>query len=85
MYGKLENGVLLLPPNPVVADGTQIFNPPASVLAALGYVPVVQTPQPEDGQVYDCRYELQNGQPVQVWTAAALPADAVLAVLTGEV
>lgn len=84
MYGKLNNGALIPAPNPVVQNGVQIFNPEPAIWAALGYLPVQQTAQPEDGRLYDCHFEEENGHLVQRWTEAAPTAEALLAVLTGE-
>lgn len=47
------------------------INDTAAVLAD-GYLPLAETPEPQDGKRYARRYEEQNGQIVAVWTEQPL-------------
>lgn len=46
MYGTLINGIPLPAPNPLHIDGAVIYNPPDSIYAAAGYLPIMETPRP---------------------------------------
>lgn len=46
-YAKLNEGELVLAPNPITVNGSRIGNPPASIYEAKGYKPVAYTDQPE--------------------------------------
>lgn len=48
MLGKIIDGVLTYPPNRIVLNGMQIFNPTDDQLIQVGYKTVTETPMPED-------------------------------------
>lgn len=81
-YGKLENGVLRCAVNPLNFGGFKTYNPPAKIFEAAGYLPVVETPCPEDSGYYVSGWEKQDGKIVQTWTKADPPAEEAAAVLT---
>lgn len=66
MYAKLENGVLKYAPKKVIYNGKIIFNPSEEILTSLGYMQIVKTECPYDGN-YTSTYEVKNGKIVQVW------------------
>ena len=74
MYATLLDGVVQPAPNPVTLDGMTIFNPPGTVLSALGYLPVAETAPPEQDEdnpiTYAASWVAQEGQIMQVWTLA---------------
>ena len=69
IYGKLTDVGLMQAPNPLRHNGRLIYNPSGATCAAAGYLPVVEIPAPEEGY-YTAHWEAQEGQIVQVWTAA---------------
>jgi len=75
-YGRLSNGVLIYAPNPMLHNGMRIYNPSSAVCEAEGYLPIVNTEMPADGEAYytSC-WEEQDAQIVQVWTETELPAE----------
>ena len=76
MYGKLENGDFIYPPNPARLNGKICYNPPVDILRELGYKLVLETPPPEaeEGKYYTSHYEEQDGNIVKVWTETEPPA-----------
>lgn len=60
MLGKITDGILTYPPNRIVLNGMQIFNPTNDQLIQVGYKPITETPMPEDpapdGQHYEAKY-----------------------------
>lgn len=82
-YAKInENGTLTFAPRCVIYDNKQLFNPPADVLAILGYKSMSDIPYPEqeDGQdecYYVNRYEERESEIVQIWEETAPPASTV--------
>ena len=67
MYGKIENGALVLAPKTLVAFGKVHYNPADSVCREMGYLPVVNTPCPDGGN-YTETWEEVDGKIVCVWT-----------------
>lgn len=70
MYAKLINNRLQIAPKRVQHNGGTVFNPPADVLLALGYLPVQYTDMPTDapsGQHYELHWEKNDTAIVQVW------------------
>ena len=51
MLGKIIDGVLTYPPNRIVLNGMQIFNPTEEQLLSVGYKPIVETDMPDDAPV----------------------------------
>ena len=48
MLGKIINGQLAYPPNRIVLNGMQIFNPTDDQLIQVGYKPITETDMPDD-------------------------------------
>lgn len=71
MLGKIINGQLTYPPNRIVLNGMQIFNPTEEQLMQAGYKPITETPMPEDpapeGQHYEAKYEDAGDTITQSW------------------
>lgn len=77
MYGSLINGAPLIAPNPLHINGAVVYNPPDSIYAAAGYLPIVETPCPDvpelDAAYYTPSWVEQDGQIVQVWAQTDPP------------
>lgn len=60
MLGKITDGKLTYPPNRIILNGMQIFNPTDEQLMQVGYKPITETPIPEEpapeGQHYEAVY-----------------------------
>lgn len=71
MLGKIINGILTYPPNRIVLDGMQIFNPTETQLMAAGYKTITETTFPEDpspdGQHYEAQYTDSGDTITQSW------------------
>ena len=71
MPGKIINGILTYPPNRIVLDGMQIFNPTDEQLMQVGYKTITETPMPEDpapeGQHYEAQYADSGDTITQSW------------------
>lgn len=67
MYGKIENGALVLAPRKIKIDGGICYNPDVKLLAEAGYLPVVNAPYPQDGCEYAETWEEKDGEIVCVW------------------
>lgn len=71
MLGKIINGQLTYPPNRIVLNGMQIFNPTDEQLMQVGYKPITETPMPEDpapeGQHYEAKYTDDGDTIMQTW------------------
>lgn len=80
MYGSLINGTPLPAPNPLHINGAVVYNPPESIYAKAGYLPIVETPVPgvseSDTEYYTPSWVEQDGQIVQVWTPTDPPEPA---------
>ena len=72
-YAKLKNGELIAAPNPLIGEGFKTYNPMEKLYRAAGYLPVEETPQPDDGGYYEPRWEQQGDKIVRVWEAAESP------------
>lgn len=72
-YGTLENGKLSIAPNPLFTNGTMVFNPPAEDYERNGYLPVIRTPYPADGNYCESTWKTIDGQIVRVWSEAEPP------------
>lgn len=71
MYAKLENNILKRAPDKVRYNGNIIFNPPNSVLAELGYLPITYTDMPTnivEGKHYESHWEQGETEITQVWS-----------------
>ena len=71
MLGKIIDGVLTYPPNRIVLNGMQIWNPTDDQLIQVGYKPITETPMPEDpapeGQHYEAQYADGETEITQSW------------------
>lgn len=71
MLGKIIDGVLTYPPNRIVLNGMQIFNPTDDQLIQVGYKPITETPIPEEpapeGQHYEAQYTDAGDTITQSW------------------
>lgn len=71
MLGKIIDGTLTYPPNRIILNGMQIFNPTDDQLIQVGYKPITETPMPEDpapeGQHYEAKYTDDGDTIMQSW------------------
>lgn len=79
MYAKLIDNTLYPAPAALTVAGRVHYHPSDALYEAQGYLPIVDTPQPEtaEGETikhYAARYEEQGGQIVKVWEEAETPA-----------
>lgn len=73
-YGKIENGALIYAPNKLIIDTEQVFNAPAETYKAQGYLPIVNTVQPEaEGYYFTPVYTEQNSKIVEGWEKHEIP------------
>lgn len=79
MLGKITDGILIYPPNRIVLDGMQIFNPTDDQLIQVGYKPITETPMPEDpapeGQHYEAKYTDDGDTIMQSWVLVDNPLE----------
>lgn len=77
MYGKLNDGNLTIAPRKLPGDGVVVYNPPAEMYLAQGWLPVEFTDAPEAPEGYYCEsdWQDQGDRIVQVWTLYPLPDD----------
>lgn len=76
MYAKLINNRLQTAPKQVQYNSNTVFNPPESILAELGYLPVTYTDMPVDAperKHYESGWEQTDTEIVQVWNLADDP------------
>ena len=77
MYGLLINGAPLPAPNPLHINGAVVYNPPESIYAKAGYLPIVETPVPDvfdsDTEYYTPSWVEQDRKIVQIWTQVDPP------------
>ena len=70
MLGKITDGILTYPPNRIVLNGMQIFNPTETQLISAEYKPIIETDMPGDapeGQHYEAQYTDGETQITQSW------------------
>lgn len=75
-YAKLINGAPVYAPNPIKHDGLWVGNPPAEVLEAEGYLPVVYTDPPGEapaGYEWTETWSEGDGNIVQGWVLVQIP------------
>ena len=72
-YAKLSAGALKYAPRTVTVGRTHYSPAPESWLAENGYLPVVETPYPDDGKYYAGSWAERDGQIVRVWTETEGP------------
>ena len=78
MYGKLINDTLVLAPDKLPGDGVVVYNPPAEMYLAQGWLPVVYTNPPGEppaGYQYVSGWEENDLAIVQTWEPVLLPDD----------
>ena len=74
-YGKLTEAGLLQAPNPLRHNGTKTYNPLEALYVAAGFLPVVDTPMPDDGAYSVSHWEEPDGQIVKVWEVTDPPVE----------
>lgn len=74
-YGKLTEAGLMQAPNPLRHNGAKTYNPIEALYVAAGFLPVVDTPMPDDGAYYVSHWEEHNGQIVKVWEITDPPVE----------
>ena len=72
-YAKLNGGALEYAPRAVTAGRTHYNPAPESWLAENGYLPVAETPYPDDGKYYAGSWQERDGQIARVWTETEPP------------
>lgn len=72
-YGKLTEAGLMQAPNPLRHNGAKTYNPFEALYVAAGFLPIVDTPMPDDGAYYASHWEEKDGQIVQVWEVTEPP------------
>ena len=72
-YGKLTEAGLMQAPNPLRHNGAKTYNPIEALYVAAGFLPVVDTPMPDDGAYYVSHWEEHDGQIVKVWEVTDPP------------
>lgn len=72
-YAKLNAGALEYAPRTVTVGRTHYNPAPAAWLAENGWLPVAETPYPQDGGYYTGSWQERDGQIVRVWTPAEPP------------
>ena len=89
-YAKLENGRVSYAPNPILHNGLWYGNPPAAVLEAEGYKPVIYTEPPEVDPGFVAVPEWEDTQTgiIRTWAIKPEPdeisEDRAWRILTGE-
>lgn len=84
MYGKLENGELIIAPNPIRLNlfvealgeerNFQVFNPRPEQYAQAGYLEVIEEPYPEEeGKYFVETYIEEDGKIVGKWVESEPP------------
>ena len=77
-YAKLDGDKLVCAPNKLIIGSEQVFNASEETYRANGYLPIVNTEQPEctDSFYYSPVYVEQNGKIVQQWEQHEIPNEA---------
>lgn len=93
-YAKLIDGKPVFAPNPILHNGLWYGNPPAEILRAEGYKPVVYTdpPEPEPGFIAVPHWEdtevMGDAVIAQIWIVEPEPdeisEDRAYRIITGE-
>ena len=84
MYGKIENGELIIAPNPIRLNlfvealgeerNFQVFNPRPEQYVQAGYLEVIEEPYPEEeGKYFIETYVEEDGKIVGKWVEADPP------------
>ena len=72
-YAKFVNNNLQYAPRTITIGQTHYNPTPETWLAENGYLPVVETPYPDDGKYYAGSWVEQDGQIVRTWTETEGP------------
>lgn len=81
MYAKLIDGALIYAPRKMNTEiggvSYTVFNPPAEMLEADGWLPVVYTDEPEapEDYHYEATYSEESAEIVQGWELVKDPDD----------
>ena len=68
MFGKIEDGVLILAPTSLKINGRVYYNRSEQLMLQSGYLPIEITPCPDSG-IHQESYEEREGKIVQIWPA----------------
>ena len=92
-YVKLINGALVYAPRKmnteIGGEPYVVYNPPAEMLEADGWLPMIETEPPEapDGYQYEPTYTEEGGEIVQGWKLVEdppdIPAEEALEIILG--
>lgn len=78
-YAKLINDHLQYAPRTVIWRGCTVNNPDGEKLEELGFLPVIETPipdqEPAEGFAWEERWVEEAGQIVRVWEQVELPPE----------
>lgn len=74
-YGKLTGSVMTYAPRAVTVGQTHYNPAPAEMLTEMGYLPVIDTLYPVDGNYYVSDWQEQDGQIIRRWIEAELPEE----------
>lgn len=76
-YARLDRGNFEYAPNIIHIGDRQIINASAEEYAALGWLPIVKTEQPEsgDGFYFTPTYTESDGRIIQQWEKHEIPTD----------
>jgi len=74
-YGKLTEGRLEFAPNPLRLEDRTVFNPPADMLEAEGYKPIVfsEMPQAREGYYSAYNWAENSAEIYQDWYEVLMP------------
>ncbi len=74
-YARLDGDTLVYAPNKLIIGAEQVFNASEETYRANGYLPIVNTEQPEStyGFYYSPVYVEQNGNIVLQWEMHEIP------------
>lgn len=74
-YATLSNSQIHYAPNPIRIGNSYIGNPPDSVYAEQGYLPVIETPMPETDERHyaEPHWTEEGNQIVQTWEVVEIP------------
>lgn len=77
MYGKLVNNALIIAPRKLPSGDNTVYNPPAELYLAQGWLPVEYTESPEapEDYYYEPGWEQTEDAIVQTWTLTPMPDD----------
>ena len=77
-YGTLKDNQLVYAPNKLIIGSEQVFNASEETYRANGYLPIVNTEQPESTEThyFTPYYAEENSKIVQQWEQHEIPNEA---------